>query len=327
MALTLAEYTKQAYNDGQLLLGNIGDWTLMNSNVLQIIPWATNKELAVKITAWESFPTIGTRKINASFAESTGKFQQKVEDKYIFGHYIDVDTVLVKAGSTIGDVRQNQRKASAKAMAFKFNDMFINGDPDSDEFKGLSKRADDIYAAGYTDQYFNAGSATTGRGVLYDTTEQHHFLDQLSKIVEVCADASPDALFMNSKLYLCVESATRRTALLKQTEDMFGRIINTYGGIPIYKMGPISAFSTTLILPNSESLNSGSDETSIYACKFGEEEYLWGLQQEPLELIDHGRLATSSVFRDEVQWVVGTAINNPRSIVRAYGLVADNGAS
>jgi len=327
MAMTFAEYAKHAYEEGKQVLGNIADWTLMNSNLLQIIPWATNSQLAVKIIAWDSFPTVGTRKINASFSASEGKFQHKIEDKYIFGHYIDIDTVIVDAGNTIGDVRQNQRKAAAKAMAFKFNNMFINGDPSSDEFKGLKMRVTDSYNAGYTDQYFNGGSATTGKGVLYDATEQHNFLDKISKLVEVSADSDPSCLMMNSKLYLCVESATRRTSLLNQTKDMFGRIINMWGTIPIYKIGPVSAFSTTLILPNNENLNGGTDETSIYSCKFGDEEYMWGIQQKPMEVIDHGRLATSSVYRDEVQWVVGLAINNPRSIVRAYGFVADNGAS
>jgi len=45
-----------------------------------------------------------------------------------------------------------------------------------------------------------------------------------------------------------------------------------------------------------------------------------------MEVIDHGRLSTASVYRDEVQWVIGLAVNNPRSIARAYGFVADNGA-
>ena len=115
--------------------------------------------------------------------------------------------------------------------------------------------------------------------------------------------------------------------MLKQTEDMFGRIINTFGGVPIHKLGVISAFSTTKILPDTETLSGGTDETSIYACKFGEGEFLWGVQQKPMEVIDHGRLATSSVYRDEVQWVIGLAVSNPRSVTRAYGFVADNGAS
>ena len=171
MALTLAEYAKQAYDDGNLLLGNIADWFLMESNVAQLIPWQTSPQLAVKIISWDTLPTVGWRKINASYSESTGKYEHKIESKYIFGHDIDVDVVLAKAGNTVGDVRQNQRKMSAKAMAFEFNDQFINGDPINDEFKGISSRVTDASNAGFTDQYQDCGStAAANRGILYDTT-------------------------------------------------------------------------------------------------------------------------------------------------------------
>jgi hypothetical protein len=326
MALTLAEYAKQAYNDGNLLLGNIADWFLMESNVLQLIPWATDKHLAVKIMAWESLPDVSWRKINAAYSESTGKYQHKIESKYIFGHDIDVDVVLAKAGDTVGDVRQNQRKMSAKAMAFEFNDQFINGDPSGDEFKGLSKRVDDVYAAGYTDQYIDAGSsASAGRGVLYDSTERHAFIDNVAKLIHAIAGHKPDAAFMNSKLYMCFESAMRREGLLKQTEDMFGRIINTFSGVPLIDIG-IKADQTTEIITNAETLSGGADETSIYAVKYGVDEYMWGIQQEPMQARDLGEVQTKPVYRDRVEWVVGLAVSNPRSIARAYGFVADAGA-
>ena len=323
MAVTLADYAKTAYNEGKLILGEIADWFLMESNILQVLPWATNKELSILITAMKSLPTIGTRKINANFDESSGKFQQKPEGLYIFGHLIDVDNVLVKADPS---QRQTQRRMSAKAMSFKFNDMFINGNPASDEFKGLKMRVDDVNADGYTDQYIDAGSATTGKGVLYDTTERHYFIDKVSKLIHVISEHKPDALFMNAKLYLCFESAMRREGLLKQTEDMFGRIINTFQGISLIDIG-IKADQTTEIITNGENLSGGTDETSIYAVKYGENEYLWGLQQAPIEVTDLGEISSSPVFRDRVQWVVGLAVSNPRAIARAYGFVADSGAS
>ena len=326
MALTLAEYAKQAYNDGNLLLGNIADWFLMESNVAQLIPWATNKQLAVKIVAWDSLPTVGWRKINAAYSESTAKLQHKIESKYIFGHDIDVDVVLAKAGDTIGDVRQNQRMASAKAMAFEFNDQFINGDPANDEFKGVSARVDDVYAAGYTDQYFDAGSATSGRGLLYDTTDRQYFMDNVAKLIHVTAEHKPDALYMNSKMYLAFEAALRREGVLKQTEDMFGRIINAYQQVPLIDIG-IKADQSTEIITNAEILSGGTDETSIYSVKYGDEQYLWGIQQEAMQARDLGEIDTKPVYRDRVEWVVGLAVNNPRSIARAYGFVADNGAS
>ena len=323
MAVTLADHAKQAANDGKLVLAEIADWFLMESNVLQIIPWATNPQLSMQITNFLTLPTVGTRKINASFSESTGKFDQKIEGKYIFGHDIDVDVVLEKANP--GE-RQTQRRMSAKAMAFAFNDMFINGDPASDEFKGLSKRVDDVYNAGYTDQYIDGGSSTTGRGVLYDTTERQYFIDQVAKLIHVISEHRPDALFMNSKLYLCFESAMRREQLLKQTEDMFGRVINMFQNIPLIDIG-VKADQTTEIITNSETLSGGTDETSIYAVKYGENEYLWGMQQDALDVRDLGEIDDAPVFRDRVEWVVGLAHANPRSIARAYGFVADSGAS
>ena len=323
MAVTLADYAKTAYDEGKLILGEIADWFLMESNILQVLPWATNKELSILITAMKSLPTIGTRKINANFDESSGKFQQKPEGLYIFGHLIDVDNVLVKADPS---QRQTQRRMSAKAMSFKFNDMFINGNPASDEFKGLKMRVDDVNADGYSYQYIDAGSATTGKGVLYDTTERHYFIDKVSKLIHVISEHKPDALFMNAKLYLCFESAMRREGLLKQTEDMFGRIINTFQGISLIDIG-IKADQTTEIITNGENLSGGTDETSIYAVKYGENEYLWGLQQAPMEVKDFGEISSSQVFRDRVQWVVGLAVSNPRAIARAYGFVADSGAS
>lgn len=323
MAVTLADHAKQAANEGKLVLAEIADWFLMESNVLQIIPWATNPQLAMQITSMLTLPTIGTRKINASFSESTGKFDQKIEGKYIFGHDIDVDVVLEKANP--GE-RQTQRRMSAKAMAFSFNDMFINGDPASDQFKGLSMRVDDVYTANYTDQYIDGGSATTGKGVLYDTTERQYFIDKVAQLIHAISEHRPDALFMNSKLYLCFESAMRRESLLKQTEDMFGRIINMFQNIPLIDIG-IKADQSTEIITNAEKLSGGSDETSMYAVKYGENEYLWGMQQDTLEVRDLGEVDDTPVFRDRVEWVVGLAVSNPRSIARAYGFVADSGAS
>lgn len=323
MALTLAEHAKQAANEGKLVLAEIADWFLMESNVSQIVQWATNPQLAMQITSFKTLPTVGTRKINASFSESTGTFEPKIEGKYIFGHDIDVDVVLERANP--GE-RQTQRRMAAKSMSFTFNDMFINGDPASDQFKGLSMRVDDVYDDGYTNQYIDGGSATIGRGVLYDSTDRHYFIDNVSKLIHVISEHKPDSLFMNSKLYLCFESAMRRESLLKQTEDMFGRIINTFSGVPLIDIG-IKADQTTEIITNTETLSGGTDETSIYAVKYGENEYLWGMQQAPMDVRDLGEVDDKPVLRDRVEWVVGLAVSNPRSIARAYGFVADSGAS
>ena len=323
MAMTLAEYSKISKDN---LLGFIADHFLMESNVLQMITWQTNKQLSVGIASLDTLPTVSWRKINAAYSESTGKTKQKTESKYIFGHDIDVDVVIAKASDTIEGARQLQRRMSAKAMAFEFNDVFINGDPASDEFKGLKLRVDDINAEGFTSQYIDGGSATQGRGMLYDTTERQYFLDKLNLLCHSISEHKPDALFMNSKMLLAVESCFRRENLLSTAKDMFDREIRTFKNILLIDIG-IKDDQSTERITNTETLSGGSDETSIYAVKYGENEYLWGLQQEPLQVRDLGEVQTKPVYRDRVEWVVGLGHSNPRSIARLYGLVADGGAS
>ena len=131
---------------------------------------------------------------------------------------------------------------------------------------------------------------------------------------------------MNAKMYLAFEAALRRENVLRQTEDMFGRVINAYGGVPLIDIG-IKADQSTQIIPNDEKLSEGTEETSIYAVKYGEEEYMWGVQQGAMEARDLGELQTKPCYRDRVEWVVGLAVSNPRSIARGYGFVPDNGAS
>ena len=323
MAMTLAEYSKIAKDN---LLGFIADNFLMESDVAQRLPWETDKSLSVSMASMGTLPTVGWRNINGSYSESTGKYDHKVESKYIFGHDIDVDVVLAKAGPTIIDVRQGQRQMSAKAMAYEFNDVFINGNPEDKKFKGISKRIDDINTAGYTSQYIDGGSATIGRGFLYDSTDRQYFLDNLNKLIHAMPAHKADALYMNAKCYLAVESALRRENLLNTARDMFEREIKTYRGAALIDIG-VKADQTTEIITNAETLSGGSDETSIYAVRYGAGEFFWGIQQEPLSVRDLGELQTKPCFRDRVEWVTGLAYNNPRSLARLYGLVADAGAS
>jgi hypothetical protein len=325
MAGTLVELAMTSANAGNYLVAGIADWFCRGNPIAQKLVWQTNPELSAQITAFKTLPTVGTRKVNATFSDSTGTFQQKTEGKYIFGNYIQVDTVLAKANPKL---RQIYREMEAKAMSFKFNDMFINGDPASDEFKGLKKRVDDIYAMGgvFTEQYIDGGSGTTGRGINYDSTERQYFLDKLNQLIYAISDGEVDGLAMNSKMYLCFESLFRRENLFNQSKDQYDRVINTFKNIPLIDMG-LNADQSTEVITNSETLSGGTDETSIYAYRLGEDKYLWGLQQEDLQVIDQGILQTAPKYSDLVQWVVGLAHSNPKSIARAYGFVADSGAS
>ncbi len=324
MAMTLNDYAM--LKDTSNLIKFVANYFIMESNPLDQIPWQTNKSLSIGIVAMDTLPSVSWRKVNAAYSESTGTTKQKVESKYIFGHDIDVDVVIAKASDTVIGARQLQRKMSAQAMAFEFNDRFINGAATADDIKGLMYRVTDIYNEGYTGQYIDGGSATINRGMLYDTTERNYFMDKLNLLLHSIAGHKASAMYMNSKMLLAIESAFRREKYLAQDKDQFDRVVTFYHETPMYDIG-LKADQSTEIITNTETLSGGTEETSIYAAKYGEDEFLWGLQQEPLQVRDLHEIDSKPVYRDRVEWVVGLAHSNPRSIARLFGLVPNAEAS
>jgi hypothetical protein len=303
----------------------------MESDVMQMVPWETIGTLSTSVVMLQDLPSVGFRKINAGYAESTGHFMQKVENISLMGGMIDTDKALARAKNTVADARAIQQQMMVKALAYKFNDKFINGSPatDPEEFKGVSKRVDDIVADGYTGQLIDlAGTYGAARddGILYDTTARNNFLDKLDLLIYSIKGHKPDFLFMNKKCLLAVRSLLRQERLLNQAADMFGRIIDVYAGVRLVEIGT-KADQTTEIITNTEDpqgLYTSDISTSIYAVKFGIGEFLWGIQEYPMEVTDKGLLEAMPVYRTEVDWPLGLAHIDPMSIGRLCNIFPDN---
>lgn len=322
MAWTLAELSKI---ETDTLRKSVIDCLLMESNVLQLVPWETIGQLSTTVVKYQDLPSVGFRKINAGYTESTGHFEQKTENISLLGGMIDTDKALARAKNTIADARAIQQQMMVKAIAYEFNDKFINGSPitDPEEFKGVSGRIDDIVAEGFDSQYIdNAG--TSGDGILLSTGERHNFLDHLDQLIYAIKGHKPDFLFMNSKMLLALRALLRYEKLLDNTTDMFDRMIDVYQGCKLVDIG-LKADQTTEIITNAETLEAAgaAESTSIYAVKFGLGEYLWGIQEYPLEVEDKGLLEASPVYRTEVDWPLGLAHVDPRCLGRLYGVIPD----
>ena len=323
MSLTLAELSKI---ETDVLRKSVLDTLLMESNVLELCPWETIGQLSTAVVSIQDLPSVGFRRINAGYTESTGHLKQKVEHIYLLGGDIDTDKAIARAKNTVADARALMQQLMLKAMAYQFNDSFINGNPEvtPDSFKGLFERVDDIYAEGYTTQKVACGT-TSGDGMLLSSGETHKFLDSLNELMYSIKGHNPEYLFMNRKMLLALRSALRREKLLDTTKDMFDRIVDVYMGARLIDIG-VKADQTTDIITSTENANGtlGSSEcTSIYAVKFGIGEMTWGIQQYPLEVEDLGQLESKPVYRTRVDWPVGLATVDPRSIGRMYGIIPD----
>jgi len=322
MAWTLAELSKI---ETDVLRKSVVDTLLMNSNVMELVPWETIGKLSTGIVRIQDLPSVGFRRVNAGYEESTGTFEQKMEQIALLGGDIDTDKAVARASNTIADARAIQQNLMLKAIAYKFNDKFINGKLVSDprEFSGLWERVDDIVTDGFTGQKIDC--ACSGVGFLNSSGASHAFLDKLDSLMYAIDGHKPDFLIMNQKCLLAVRSLLRREKLLDTTKDMFDRIIDIYQGARMINIGTCADQTTGIILntETSAGVAGSSEHTSIYAVKFGIGEETWGIQEYPLEVEDLGQLESKPVYRTRVDFPVGLATISPRSIARLYGIIPD----
>ena len=328
MAWTMAELSKI---ETDTLRKSVIDTLLMESSLMEMIPWETIGTLSTSVVKLQDLPSVGFRKLNSGYSEATGHFEQKVETISLLGGMIDTDKALARARNTIADARAIQQQMMVKSIAYKFNDKFINGNPvsDADEFKGVQVRVNDVVNEGYTEQLIDCNGtygAARDAGILYDTTNAHNFLNQLDKLIYAIKGHNPNFLFMNKKTLLAVRSLLRKERLLDQSKDAFDRAVDVYSGARLVDIG-VKSDQVTEIIPNTEdpmALYTSDISTSIYAVKLGVGEFLWGIQEYPLEVTDKGLLESKPVYRTEIDWPLGLAHVDPRCVARLCNIFPDS---
>ena len=124
-------------------------------------------------------------------------------------------------------------------------------------------------------------------------------------------------LFMNKAMRRALNAAMRASNQAMETvSDVFGRQMPAYAGIPIGIIeedaggDPILGFDET------------GDTTSIYAARFGAQEWVSGLQAGPMEVIDQGLVDVW--FQTLIEWICSFAVFHPKAAARLKG-IADPG--
>lgn len=293
------------------------------SVIMDDLPWETIGKLSQRVLRWRSLPTGGFRQINGTYTESTGTFEQLEESLYIFGGYIDVDKQLVENKDQVIDPRAVQTQMKLKALAYDFNDFFINGDsavtPDS--FDGLRVRIASLPAS----QSLVCGVGSVPAINLAPANiaipananvAANALVDTLDMLVYAVEDHKPDALIMNETLIMRIASVLRRGGLLTTDKDQFGRMFWSYNGVKFVDAGYTSAGAITpgagsMVIGNTE--GAGLNSTSIYAVKYGVGDGLAGLQKSDIETKDLGLLQTQPVYRTMIEWPLTIAMFTERA--------------
>jgi hypothetical protein len=311
MALTLVEAAKYSQND---LQRGVLETFVIESPVLDRIPFLDVQGNAYAYNEEATLPGVEFRAVNSSYSESTGTINQKTESLVILGGDADVDTYLVATRGNLNDLRAEQTALKTKAIAYKYQDGFINGDTsvDANSFDGLKKRltgAQVIVAA-------TNGLAVVGA----DDAARHTFFDALDALIAAVPGAQ--ALYMNALIRAKIRSSARRLTIYDQTVDTFGRTIQTYSGIPMFDIG--NKADGSLIIPQTETTGTSNITSSIYAVRFGNSEgdqAVTGLTNGGVSVRDLGEQQAKPVFRTRIEFFTGLAVFGGKAAARLTGVL------
>ncbi|MEV4414008.1 major capsid protein [Catellatospora sp. NPDC049609] len=315
MALTLAEAAKLSQDD---LQRGVIETFVQVSPILDRIPFLTIEGNAYAYNEEATLPGVEFRAVNAAYSESTGTVNPKSERLVILGGDADVDTFIVQTRGNLTDQRATQTAMKVKAASYKYQDTFINGDSavDVNAFDGLKKRltGGQVIAGGTN------GIPVVGNG----TTDPQTFFDGLDALVALVPGLSSGsgALYANSKIIGKIRSAGRRLGGVETVrEDMTGKRIITWNGIPLLDLGQTAAGAD--ILPLTETQGTAVDASSIYAVKFGQDEgdqAVTGLTNGGVQTKDLGEIDAKPVYRTRIEFFCGLGVFGGKAAARLTGV-------
>lgn len=321
MAYTLQDYAQLA-GDNDLKKGVI-DVFRREAIVMDQMSFEDVSTLSVSVLRTKSLPSVTWRKIGGTWSDSKATFEPISENLYQMGGKIDIDKVLVRAEGPVNQ-RAVQTDAYLTAIAYEFNDKFINGDPtvDEDAISGMFYRIMN-YLSG---QHINENGLDVSPDASGLSANQITLIDEMQRLIHKCDGHKADAIYSNETFLLRLCAALRGSGLLDTTQDNYDRWVFTYGanGPKLYDVGP-KADQSTLIIGNAELSNgtalTGGSATSAYAVKYGEK-FLMGFQLYSIDVNDVGLLEDGVNYRTVVDWPIGILITNPRSVARMSGVIA-----
>jgi hypothetical protein len=300
MALTLTEAAKLSQDT---LQRGVIETFARTSSILEMMPFMDIAGNAYAYNQEGSLPGIAFRDVNEGYVASEGVINPKSERLYIAGGDVDVDRFIVQTRSNINDVRAVHTDMKVKSLALGITNQIFNGDTavNSKGFDGFKKRLSG-------NQVLSAGA----NGATLTIT----MLDELIDSVQ----GQADALFVSKAMRREIKRVLQaNNAYSESLLDAFGNPLMSYGGVPIRVIEADSAGNE--ILGFNETQGSSSLTGSIYAVKFGAEQYVSGLQSKGIDVRDLGELQEKPVYRTRVEWYAGMAVFNPRAAARLKGVL------
>lgn len=264
--------------------------------------------------------TAAVRAINAEYTAGEAKREEKTAKAVIMGGSFEVDRVLQNTSGAVDELAfQAQQKI--KATSNYFHNLVINGTSAASgtgyvtgTFDGLRK-----LLAGTSNEITTDIDLSTA--ALLDSNS-NAFIDQLDQLVHA-VDGDTSMLLMNGDMLLKVRAAARRAGYYERTKDDFGRVVETFAGIPLMDVGKYyNGTSSVDVISTSTPTQSAAGTTSIYAVSIALDGF-HGISPTGNSVISSympDMTAPGAVKKGEVELVAGVVLKNTLKAAALNGI-------
>lgn len=245
------------------------------------------------------------REINSEYTKNEAKREPKFVNLKIFGGAFSIDRVIAQTSGAVDEVNFQLRQ-KILATINTFHNAVINGDEGVVGFDGL-----DVMLAG-TSTEINADNSTIIDLSTSAAVDENYkvALDMLDEFLSAF-EGTPDMLMGNSKLITKLKACARRAGYLTQSEDSFGKTIETYNGIALVDMKDYyDGEKTQFVVPIKE-----TGVTDLYGARFALDGF-HGVTPKGDKIISTHLpdFTTAGAVKDgDVEMVAATVLKNSRA--------------
>ena len=306
-SLSLLESAK--YGNDQLAAGVV-ETLIQESPILEMLPFTAIQGNALKVNVEDTLPAPAFRNVNETYSRTYGTDTERFFGCSILGGEVFIDNYIVRVQANQISAKARQYAKFAKAMSRTFDKYFFDGTGTAKDFKGINALIDE----GLGQKVIQA----SGGGTLT--------LDKMDEAMDTVRNqSSPDALLMNRTLRRKITSLARNTSgyftLLDVGEDMLGRQVSTYNGVPIRIIGDDKDGNAILDFDEDPG-DTTTDCSSIYSIAFGTDDNVYGILGlgGSFDVVDFGETEASPGHMGRVECYPGVVVANSFSVVRHYGI-------
>lgn len=275
-----------------------------------ISPGTGGSTLAYGYIQLKTPSTAAVRTINSEYTAGEAKREKKTANAIVMGGAFQVDRVLQNTSGAVDELAF-QAEQKIKATANYFHNLVINGAAAqtgagyvTSTFDGLKK-----LLSGTANEITSQVSLTSSADL---DKNYNAFLDEVDAFLST-VDGTPTMLMMNNGMLTKMRAIARRAGYYERTKDDFGRVVETYNGIPMVDLGKYYDGSKTVDVIADTAATAAAEGTSeIYAVCLGLDGF-HGISPTGTGVISSympDLAAPGAVKTGEVELVAGVALKN-----------------